>query len=349
MGGIERASVNIANIIASFGHDVIYIALFRQNHFFDLEKSINFIEPSGFNKKSLNLVRSLFWVRKTVMRQKPDAVLVFNYFYGAIACLALIHTHNRVFVSNRASPIYNWPKHIALFNYSVYSLTAPTGMIAQTKLAAKHNKIFFGDRTQIKIIPNALRKVQLFPEVERKKQILAIGRLNDKLKGFDRLIDAFARIKNQEWILVFAGGDEEGIELKSQAKSYGVLDRIVFLGKVKDIDRVYAEAGIFVIPSRSEGFPNALCEAMAAGLPCISFDFIAGPKDIITNGYDGILVENNNIELLAEAIELLIEDESERLRLGENAMKIRERLDEMKIGQLYLNFILGGESQSGVN
>lgn len=340
MGGIERASVNIANSIASFGHNVIYIALLKQNHFFDLEKNITFFEPSDFNEKRLNLIRSLFWLRKTVRDQKPDTVLVFNYFYGAIACLALMHTYNKVFVSNRASPIYNWPKHIALFNYFVYSLIPPSGLIAQTKMAAKYNKTFFGDRTQIKVIPNALRKVQLFPEIERKKQILAVGRLNDKLKGFDRLIDAFARIKNKEWILVFAGGDEEGIELKSQAKSNGVLDRIVFLGKVKDIDRVYAEAGIFVIPSRSEGFPNVLCEAMAAGLPCISFDFIAGPKDIITNDYDGILVENNNIELLAKAIDILIEDEYERLRLGKNAMKIRERLDENKIGQLFLDFII---------
>ena len=74
-----------------------------------------------------------------------------------------------------------------------------------------------------------------------------------------------------------------------------MIRRIKFLGKVEEIDKCYAYAGMFVIPSRSEGFPNALAEAMTAGCCCVTFDFVAGPRDIITNNINGIIVENKNM------------------------------------------------------
>lgn len=340
MGGIENSSVNIANSFIALNQKVTFIALFRQSHFFYLHPDIMFIEPSGFNDKRLNLIKSLFWLRRTLKNQLPDSILVFNYFYGAIVRLSMITMPFPIFVSDRSSPLYVWPKGVAFFNHLVYRFLAPAGVIAQTELAAVSKKRFFGKRTRIGIIPNALREVQLYPEITRQMQILAVGRLNDHLKGFDRLIEAFAKIKNKKWKLAFAGGDVEGEALKKLARDLEIYTRIIFLGKLKEIDIAYASSGIFVIPSRSEGFPNALCEAMAAGLPCISFDFIAGPRDIIVDGYNGIIVENDNIQLLANKIDLLIENEEERNRLGQNAKKIRAKLNERKIGQEYLSFIL---------
>ncbi|MBK8547520.1 MAG: glycosyltransferase [Saprospiraceae bacterium] len=105
------------------------------------------------------------------------------------------------------------------------------------------------------------------------------------------------------------------------------------------MDLIYSSASIFVIPSRSEGFPNVLIEAMAFGLPCISFDFIAGPKDIITHEEDGILVENGNIESLANRINRLIENDKERLRLANNAKKIRYKYSSEMISNKLLTFL----------
>src|SRR5690606_2343592 len=135
----------------------------------------------------------------------------------------------------------------------------------QTAIAATYQKKIYGEKIPIRVIPNALRPVTLYPEIRRKKWILAVGRFGDPLKGFDRLIKAFSKIHAHDWYLVFAGGDRDGEALKTLANELGVLERVLFLGKVIDLDRIYAEAGIFVIPSRSEGFPNALCEALAAG------------------------------------------------------------------------------------
>jgi glycosyltransferase involved in cell wall biosynthesis len=345
-GGVERSSVNVANSFAIQGYNVKFIALFRQTTIFNLYNNIDFIEPLNFNERKLNLIKSLFWLRKTIKAINPYRVLVFNYFYGAIVRLSLTGSKIQVFVSDRASPFYKWPKHVALFNYIIYKLLPPAGMIAQTETAALYQKKNFKEQTQIKVIPNILREVKLYPEVKRQKKILAVGRLDDYLKGFDRLIESFSKIKSKEWELVFAGDDKKSEVLKQKAEALKVSDRIIFLGNVKEIDRIYAESGIFVIPSRSEGFPNALCEAMAAGLPCIAFDFMTGPRDIIEDGLTGFIIENGNINALASKIDELIINEAQRIYIGENAKSIQNKLNADKIGKEYLDFILKNRSLS---
>ena len=191
----------------------------------------------------------------------------------------------------------------------------------------KYQRKYF-KKTEVIVIPNSVREVQLFPEIKREKVILAVGRLNDYLKGFDLLIESFAKLKNQDWELHIAGGDEEGEVLKEQAERLGVINRIKFLGKVKEIDKCYAYAGMFVIPSRSEGFPNALAEAMGAGCSCIAFDFTAGPRDIIVDGISGLIVENGNTTEMAKAIDYLIAHPEKRIQLSKEAIKIREKLNK---------------------
>lgn len=339
MGGMERASVNLANSLSLLGASVSYIAVLKQQHFFKLNKEIRFYEPPDFNVKKMSLLKTLFWLRNSIEREKPDKIIVFKKLYAALVLLSLAGTSYKVILSERSSPLYRWPFKIRMMSGIIFFLKSPEGIIAQTSIAAKYQRRYYGSKPKIKVIPNALREVQLYPEIQREKIVLAVGRLDDPLKGFDRLVEAFAVVKNHSWKLVFAGGDENGSKLKEQAKKLGVLDSVEFLGAVEDLDKVYARAGIFVIPSRSEGFPNALCEAMAAGLPCISFDFTAGPRDIIADGEDGIIVEDGNTKLLGERIRFLIENEDERKRLGENALKIKFRFNFERIGREHLDFI----------
>ena len=133
-------------------------------------------------------------------------------------------------------------------------------------------------------------------------------------------------LKNKIWQLHIAGGDENGQELKNLASKLGILERIKFLGKVQDIDKVYASAGIYVIPSRSEGFPNALAEAMGAGCCCVAFDFVAGPRDMIENGVSGIIVENGNTNKMAKVLDHLILNPEQCIQLGQAAKSIVNKL-----------------------
>ncbi len=326
MGGMERASVNLANSLHLENHDVTYVSLFRQEHFFKLNEHIVLIEPNGFNSNSLSLIKTIIWLRSIVKKLNPDCILVFNKLYGAITCLSLIWSGFKVFISERSSPFYQWPKSQQLIINFIFTFVKPYGVISQTNIAKENQIKYFGSNVKIEVIPNALRNVQIYSGINRQKIILAVGRLNDPLKGFDRLLRAFAMTNGKDWVLQIAGGDDkDDPSLDKIITEENLGGRIQFLGKVKDIDRVFATASIFVIPSRSEGFPNALCEAMASGLACISYDFIAGPRDIIEHNENGILVEDGNITLLAAQMQKLMENETERLRLGANATLISQK------------------------
>ena len=338
MGGIERASSNTANGLSELGAKVYFLSLFKKEAFFKLNEGIEIIEPQGFNKTKLSLFKSILWIRKEVKRVNPEHILVFNKFYGAITALALLGTKYPYFLSERSSPLFVWRQPMRAINKFAFSIKPPKGVIAQTNIAAEYQRKYF-KKTEVIVIPNSVREVQLFPEIKREKVILAVGRLNDYLKGFDLLIESFAKLKNQDWELHIAGGDEEGEALKEQAERLGVINRIKFLGKVKEIDKCYAYAGMFVIPSRSEGFPNALAEAMGAGCPCIAFDFIAGPRDIIDHDLSGIIVENGNTIEMAKAIDYLIAHPEKRIQLSKEAIKIREKLNENLIAEKIKRFI----------
>lgn len=169
---------------------------------------------------------------------------------------------------------------------------------------------------------------------------MAVGRFHDDCKGFDLLVKAFNKVHNTEWRLVFAGGTrEEGqylLDLAEEDKK----SKIDFLGAVKDMDLIYAKAGIFVMPSRSEGFPNALAEALCAGCCCVSFDFIAGPRDLIEDGVNGVLVEAENYVMLGEKLSELVINKKDRELFGINAELTKIKLENLKISEMYLNFIV---------
>lgn len=346
MGGIERASSTIANYAAAQGYEVMYLAIFKHPRFFELHPSIVYNEPTdGTNVSKLDILKTITRMRREIKMYNPDTILAYNKFYASLALIALTGTRRKIFISERSSPFYKWPAKIELINKIAVFFKKPTGIIAQTSVAAKHQAKRYGN-IPVKVIPNAVREINVYPEIQRKKIILAVGRFGDTLKGFDRLVEAFALVADKEWKLVFAGGEaDESPELTARASDLAVLDNIVFLGKVAEIDKMYAEAGIFVIPSRSEGFPNALAEAMTAGVPCVSYDFCAGPRDIITPGVDGILVEEGNIEALGDAINKLIHDEEARKKLGAKAAEGAQRYNESKIGKQVIDFILGYSKQ----
>tara|TARA_B100000795_G_scaffold269145_1_gene257728 strand:+ start:10325 stop:11398 length:1074 start_codon:yes stop_codon:yes gene_type:complete len=343
MGGMERASSNVANEMVKHGLKVVYLAIFKKDHFFQLDENVILDEPKeGINENKLSFFKTISRIRRRVLYHEPDSILVFNKFYGAISALALIGNKVPFYVSERSSPLFVWKKSLKIINQIAFWLNSPNGVIAQTSIAAKYQKRYYR-KSRIQVIPNILRNSAIYPNLERHNIILAVGRLGDYLKGFDLLLKSFALIKNKEWELHIAGGDENGQYLKDLALKLGVLNRVKFLGKVKEIDLVFAQAGLFVIPSRSEGFPNSLLEAMAAGVASIAFDFVAGPKDIIENGENGIIVPEGDIESLAMTIDKLILSPGERKRLGSNAKKIRDVYESGKITRLIIKFIFSNK------
>lgn len=190
--------------------------------------------------------------------------------------------------------------------------------------------------SNVVVIPNP---IILFPKVQSdcsRHHAIAVGRYTWQ-KGFDMLISAWKIVnqKHPDWFLDIYGAGERMAYLELVERE-GLSSVVVCHGAEADIFSKYAESSIFVLSSRYEGLPLVLGEAMATGLPIVSFCCPCGPRDIITDGEDGILVENGNIENLAESICYLIENERVRKDMGLKGIVNAQRFREERIMQKWI-------------
>ncbi len=163
---------------------------------------------------------------------------------------------------------------------------------------------------------------------QENKRVIAVGRYAYQ-KGFDMLLEAWSMIEKQcpEWRLAIYGmGDRTPYE--QQAARLGLdMTRCHINGSTADIEKEYSESSLFVLSSRFEGFGMVLVEAMSCGLPVVSFACPCGPRDIVSNGQNGLLVENGNVGQLAKAMLCLISDDDMRRKMGESAKDDAQRFD----------------------
>lgn len=178
----------------------------------------------------------------------------------------------------------------------------------------------------VEVIPNPLPFYPAESSDCTKHKVITVGRY-DSIKGFDRLIDAWVLVnkKHPDWELHIYGGGERA-PYQTLVNQKGIEDSFFCEPAEKNITEKYLESSIFALSSRYEGFGMVIAEAMACGVPAVSFDCPSGPRDIIRNGEDGFLVENGNIEKLAEKICYLIEHDDLRKDMGKKAKKNIERL-----------------------
>jgi len=173
-------------------------------------------------------------------------------------------------------------------------------------------------------------------ERETDRVVLGMGRLTVQ-KGFDLLIEAFSRLalRYPEWSLKILGEGVERSSLQAQIDRLGLAGRVQLAGAVPDPFPVLRAADLFVLSSRFEGFGNALCEAMACGLPIISFDCPSGPAEIVRDGTDGILVPAVDVPALSEAMSRLMSDPQERARLGARATEVTQRFGLKRVLRMW--------------
>jgi glycosyltransferase involved in cell wall biosynthesis len=152
------------------------------------------------------------------------------------------------------------------------------------------------------------------------RNVIAVGKQGYQ-KGYDRLLNSWklVNLKHPDWKLNIYGKYEACQKLEQQALALGIQGSVRFYEPINNIQEKYLESSICVLSSRFEGFGMVLIEAMACGVPCVSFDCPCGPADIIQDGIDGFLITNGDIDIFANKIITLIGDENLRQRMGTNA------------------------------
>ncbi|MDI9308958.1 MAG: glycosyltransferase family 4 protein [Limnohabitans sp.] len=338
-GGAERVITELANEWARLGHMVSLVTLIKSDVFYDLHPNVNLIQLEFDNrtKKILDFFKLLFNLRKQIKTLNPDFVLSFLDRYNILTLVATRFLDIDVFVSDRANPYEYVPKPVVVGRFLFYRFAK--GIIAQTSLA----KDFLTKKlnhSNIQVIPNPVKAIHKSKNIVRENIILNVGRLVRE-KGQHYLIEMMSKLNIDNWKLVILGDGPLRESLEKQIVDLSVQDRVILQGTVTNVEEWLHKSSIFAFSSVSEGFPNALVEAMAAGLPCVSFDCDAGPRDIIDDGKNAFLIPLGDIDAFTSAVQKCIQDQSIREQLSFQASIIGEELNVVSIAGKYLQFCIG--------
>jgi glycosyltransferase involved in cell wall biosynthesis len=199
------------------------------------------------------------------------------------------------------------------------------------------DKDYWGDLGNIVVIPNFSKPFSNKISSLSAHRMITVGRLSYQ-KGYDRLIKAWNIVKKEvsDWELHIYGNGELHDVLTTQITGLGLSNDVIIHDHIKDIEDIYINASGLVLSSRYEGLPMVLLEAMSCGLPIISYDCKCGPKDVITNSIDGFLIEEGNIDELANKILLIISDNELRCKMGRNSKLKSELFSENMIMEKWI-------------
>ncbi len=197
---------------------------------------------------------------------------------------------------------------------------------------------YWTELDNVMVIPNP---ASFFPDRVsdcRNKQVIAVGRYVEQ-KGFDRLIPAWRQVidRHPDWVLKIYGDGRLRNQLQHQIEKLRLSEHCILEKPVSDIITKYQESSIFVLSSRFEGVSLVMMEAMACGLPVVAYACHCGPRDVISEEVDGLLVPEGDIDGLAEAMSRLIEDEGLRMEMGKNARVKAEKYDIDSIGKQWID------------
>lgn len=328
--------------------EVHLVLLSKKKQFFTVPANVTIHEPAAINgplAKMFSSVATVRYVRKKLKALQPHALLSFGSMFNSLVMLATTGLGINTYLSDRSNPYRNTrlrfkkdaiERHDGAIHFFLKKILykKATGLVVQTAMAQTIEEKFLGHKNIIRF-PNPLQLTPPEKDLPRQRYILNVGRFI-KTKQQQLLLEIFSQLDNAGWTLVFAGDGPHLDATQKRAAALQLDQQVIFLGNVPQIADYYYQSEIFAFTSITEGFPNALGEALMVPLAAISFDCVAGPSDLIEDNYNGYLVPVNDVQQYKEKLGRLMQDAVLRERFKKNALeKMKEFNTEQNMNRLY--------------
>jgi GalNAc-alpha-(1->4)-GalNAc-alpha-(1->3)-diNAcBac-PP-undecaprenol alpha-1,4-N-acetyl-D-galactosaminyltransferase len=341
MGGAERVLSLMANYWAARQWNVSILTLDNNESFYSLDPKVRHVrldvsrQSKNRQQRVVNATRTIRRLRHSIKHINPDIVISFQTNTNMKAALAALGLHAKLIVSERIDPSIQM-RRSRFSRWTQYLLyRRASAIVTQTDRVT--NWFPENIRSRCVVIPNPVQVPSsaieygeslgsVNPVQVESPVIVAVGRLVHQ-KGHDILMRSFAALseRHRRWQLWLVGDGSKRRQLEALAEELGVSSRVTFWGAQKFPSQFLRKADLFVLPSRFEGFPNALCEAMACGLPVLATDCPSGPREIVQHNVDGYLIPSENPDAMTEALDYLLSDRALRARLARSATQILDR------------------------
>lgn len=343
-GGAERVISVLSNEFTERGYDVSVLMICYENNQYHLDERVKIVSINCDKDNALPIMKRyplrLKKIRNAIKQISPDVVISFMSETNIDVCFALWNSKIPIIVSERNDPKID-PASRAKKILRKIAFLKPNGFVFQTPDA----KSYFSKRIQNKsriilnpLNPNLPTSVDIS---ERDKRIVAVGRLNSQ-KNFKLLIDSFSVFleNHKDYILEIYGEGTLESELNEYIKNMNMQDKVFLKGFCKDVHSKILSAAMFVMSSDFEGMPNALLEAMAIGLPCISTDCpCGGPRMLIEHKKNGLLTQVGNKEELIEAMNYIAADSKRAEEMALLATEVNNIAKLEGVADAWISFI----------
>ena len=367
IGGAERVICNLAEYFYGEGYRVTMVTKVRDEKEYELNPGIRRIiaditpeEETG--SRIRNLFARISKLKRIWKEVKPDVIVSFIRKNNLMAIASAAPLGIPVVVSVRSAP----ERELKGFGFKTISFLLfrqAAGVVLQTREAYDFFPGYI--RAKAVVLPNSInpdflkaseeltlattinhdKKMTVYdriPSSVKEKRIITVGRIDDN-KNQRLLVEAYVKIADHypDWSLELIGDGSGRQTLEEYVNTLPCKDRISFTGAVDDVAKRMSEASIFVLPSKIEGMPNALIEAMVMGMACISTDCpCGGPRDLIAaDETNGVLVPVDNSDAMAMALKRLITNDPLRQSMGDNARKIITTLHPDTVNKQWKNYI----------
>lgn len=350
-GGSERVLTDKANYLAEHGLDVTIIteSQIHRNVVFPLSPKVKLVDMGiDFNKQyEHNFLYRGFIYQKCIRQYKKELTKLLYEIKPDIVITLMGRSLDFITSINDGSikigEAHTTKAHLRSYHLleergGIYKIIAKrlrkkqitnAGKLSALALLTPQDAKDWEGVTKTYVIANAIHQIPKESSALINKQAIMVGRYNDA-KGYDYIVEAWSIVhqKHPDWTLNIYGSGELHDDVERWIKERELESTMIMHEPTNQITQKYLESSICVLSSIYEGFPLVIMEAMSCGVPCVSFDTPFGPRNIIKNGEDGILVEYLNSQKLAEAICKVIEDDHLRKQLGEKAKQNIQRFSQ---------------------